>query len=104
MKQVIEGKIYDTTTAEEICQCSSATQSRGDFSHWEAGLYRTKRGRFFLAGSGGPMTRWARSIGQGSTTGGRGIIPVSADEARRCAERAGATAEELANFFSLEEA
>jgi hypothetical protein len=72
-----------------------------DFQWWEAGLYKTPRsGPYFLAGSGGPMTRWARSIGQNGRTGGSAMIfPMSADEAREWAERY-LTVEEVEKGFA----
>ena len=59
MKAIINGLRYDTDKATLIGEASHGYAS--DFQHWEAGLYKTPRsGRFFLAGSGGPMTRWSR--------------------------------------------
>ena len=52
MKQVIDGKIYDTDKARRVCDLPSPTQNRRDFQWHETGLYRTTKGRFFLAGEG----------------------------------------------------
>ncbi len=87
MKSIINGKRYDTDKAILV----GATDSGGsytDFSHWSAGLYRTPRsGRFFLAGSGGPMTRWARSVDCGnSRTGSEAIFEMTGAEALAWAE------------------
>lgn len=84
MRQIIQGKRYDTETATLVGEASHGYG--GDFSSWEAGLWRTPRGAFFLAGEGGPMTRWARSVDHSTTSGGRGIIPLSREEARGWAE------------------
>ena len=88
MKAIIQGKRYDTETAVLIGE-SEAKCGRSDFSFWEAGLYKTKRsGAFFLAGSGGPMTRFGKSYdGGNSKSGGSKIIPLSANEAYEWAER-----------------
>jgi hypothetical protein len=81
MKAIIEGRRYDTNKAELIGEADSGGNVN-DFSYWEAGLYRTPRaGRYFLAGSGGPMTLWARRVDGNSRSGGSGIKPLSADEA-----------------------
>jgi hypothetical protein len=85
MKAIIQGKRFDTDTAKLIGEASHGYQ--GDFSHWEAGLYKTPRsGAFFLAGSGGPMTRWAQAAGN-MRTGGSGIVPLTAEEALNWAEQ-----------------
>jgi|SRR6185436_20117362 hypothetical protein len=86
MKRIIDGKRYNTETATWIGEASWGG-SWSDFSHWEADLYKTPRGNFFLAGKGGPMTMWAQPIGNNGRTGGSGIIPLDAGDAREWAER-----------------
>jgi hypothetical protein len=87
MKTIQSGIRYDTEKAILIGEADSGG-SVTDFSHWSAGLYKTPRaGRYFLAGEGGPMTRWSRSAGQNSWTGSEGIIPLSREEALEWAER-----------------
>lgn len=81
MKKIINGVRYDTESAILIGEYSSPGSSR-DFSHWEAGLYKGPRsGRYFLAGEGGPMTRYAKSMGGNSWSGGEDITPMTRDEA-----------------------
>lgn len=84
MKKIIEGKRYDTETATLVGQASHG--GTGDFQRWEAGLYRTKNGAFFLAGEGGPMTRFAHMCGDGSSTGGNNLFPMTMEDARNWAE------------------
>lgn len=86
MKRIIDGKRYDTETARKLVDlyCSHFA---GDFQHHATALYRTSKGAFFLAGSGGPMSMWARSLGNNSTGGGEGIRPLDDDEAREILER-----------------
>ena len=82
MKAIINGLRYDTDKAILVGEASYGYS--GDFGRWDAGLYKTPRSkRFFLAGSGGAMSRWARN----SRTGGSGIFPMSDEEAREWAER-----------------
>lgn len=72
MKITIRGFRYDTGTAERICGTEG--------EQMKASLYRTRRsGRFFLAGSGGPMTLFARKAGA------EAIIPVDNKTAREFA-------------------
>lgn len=86
MKAIIQGKRYDTDIAIEIGSASNNLSTR-DFSHWSATLYRTPiANRFFLAGEGGPMSRWARPSGN-MRTGGEGIIALDREEALAWAEQ-----------------
>lgn len=87
MKAIINGKRYDTETATEICDVSPDGFYRGDFRYEETSLYRTKRGNWFLAGAGGPMSRWARPIGLNGHSGGNGVQALDPDEARALLER-----------------
>lgn len=89
MKAIINGLRYDTDKAVHV-GTADAGGSVSDFGYWEANLYKTPRsGRFFLAGKGGPMTRWARRVGTGgdTRTGGSGIFPMEPDEALEWAEQ-----------------
>ena len=90
MKKIINGKRYDTKTAILIGAADNFRQgvdSVTDFAYWEASLYRTKRsGAFFLAGRGGPMSRFAQSCGQNSWGGGEDLIPLTEEEALEWAE------------------
>jgi hypothetical protein len=59
---------------------------RNDFKFEDTDLYLTKSGNWFLAGSGGPMSRWSEMVGNASTYGS-GIQPIDADEVREMLER-----------------
>ena len=103
MKRIIDGKRYDTETAERVTWVGSRSGiSRSDFTYWDAAIYRTPRGRWFLAGDGGPASIFAESVGNG-TIGGSGIIPISDGESLRYLEDVGAT-DALERFFTIEEA
>jgi len=97
MKQVISGFIYDTDKAEEVWTASYSNPS--DFKHWSETLYRTKKGAFFLAGGGGPMSRWRKDTGDGYS-GSTGIIPLAEAEALDWCESNGADADLIAETFS----
>ena len=99
--KIIEGLRYSTLTATEICNFESSS-GRGDFRYEDTSLYLSPRGRFFLAGCGGPRSRWSRSA-YGGYTGGEGLIPVSIAEARSFAEEH-ASAKTIVEFFEIEEA
>lgn len=97
MKQIINGKRYDTNTATFVAKYGRGL-GRGDFSNYDEELYRTPRGNWFLAGEGGPMTKYSRPCGN-MTSGGSGIIPLSPDEARSWLENKEET-DALEQYFS----
>jgi hypothetical protein len=81
MKRIIGGKRYDTDTATEIASWGNGARD-GDFNRCSETLFVTKAGAFFLCGSGGAMSKYARSYQGGrSRGGGEEIIPMSRDEA-----------------------
>jgi hypothetical protein len=86
MIKIIDGVRYDTDKAIEIG--SASYSNSGDFHHWDETLYKSPRsGRFFIAGSGGPMSKYSRQIEQNSWSGGSRIIPINADQAREWCEQ-----------------
>lgn len=91
MKRILSGYVYDTEKAEEVGKTDAIEAGICEFSsdleYWEAGLYRTKRGRWFLAGAGGPMTMFSTMNGTNCWGGGEKIIPVEQAEAYDFAER-----------------
>ena len=103
MRKVIDGKRYDTETAEQVCDVSGPHScDRGNFRWDDTYLYRTPRGRWFLAGRGGPMSRWA-SYNCNTYGSGSGLNAIDADEAREFVERYG-TVEDSEKYFTVEEA
>lgn len=91
MKRIIDGKVYNTQTAEGIASWHNGYYA-GDFKRCEEALYRTKKGNWFLAGEGGPMSKYARLCGNGYS-GGDGLEPITADQARQWLEDRDFTAE-----------
>ena len=73
MKRIVEGKRYDTETAEEIA-CYSNNLSSSDFRNCTETLYKTKNGSWFLHGRGGPLSPWSQT--EGNTTWGDNRIKV----------------------------
>ena len=84
MKKVINRKRYDTDTAT-LMGSDSYSNSR-DFKHWTEELYRKSNGEYFLYGEGGPLTKYARTVGQNEWTGGERIMPLSVEAAKKWAE------------------
>ena len=103
MKRVIGGKSYDTATATHICQTIDYGYP-GDFESCDESLYRTKKGTYFIAGEGGPMSKYATSCGGGDVSSGEGMEIISKEQARQLAEEAGLDAEDMvAAGFDVEE-
>ena len=85
MKQIINGKKYNTETAKELGTYSNSG-SWNDFDHFRETLYLKRTGEFFLLGEGGPRTKYAYSDGN-TRSGGAKIIPLTIEEAKAWAER-----------------
>jgi hypothetical protein len=85
MKRIINGKTYNTDTAQHVCdlRCSA---NRGDFRYHDTALYRSPKGQFFLSGEGGAMSMWSQSVGNNGSCGGSGIRLVDESEARSVME------------------
>lgn len=85
MKKVINGKLYDTTTAKRLA-FATANCSCSDFGYWEEELYRKKTGEYFLYGSGGAMTKYAKVVETNNWCSGEEVIPMTYQMARKWAE------------------
>jgi hypothetical protein len=81
MKKIINGKKYDTDTANCICRYQFSHE--GDFCYVYEKLYIKKTGEFFIFGEGGPMSKYAKSCGNNSTSGDSDVFtPISINEAK----------------------
>lgn len=101
MKKIINGKRYDTETAEYIGSTSWG-DGPSDFNHWSEELYRKRTGEFFLYGEGGANSKYREEISMNSWSGGEKIIPLTDDEAREWAEEY-LDAEEYEKLFTVTE-
>ena len=99
MKQIIDGKRYDTRTATEVADFWNGLGA-GDFASLQETLYRTPRGRWFLVGHGGAQTRYAESSGN-TVYGSSRIIALTENEARAFCERH-ADADVYEQYFTAE--
>jgi len=84
MKKIINGRKYDTETATRVGHYWNGLSDR-DFRNVEEALYQKKTGEFFLAGNGGPMSKYAQPCGD-MTSGGKDIIPQTQEEAKMWSE------------------
>ncbi|WP_436910223.1 hypothetical protein [Halosimplex marinum] len=98
MKQVIDRKLYDTETAEEIAQYAPITD-KGDFNYLIETLYKTPDGEYFLHGDGGAATKWAKKVSDGKVPGEE-IQCLSDEEALDWCEKRSIDGEIVVEEFS----
>ena len=85
-KDNINGVAYNTKTAEIIARNGSGkTINHSDERWFSETLYRKKSGEFFLYGSGGIFTKYARKTGPNSWERSEAILPLTEDEVKQLA-------------------
>jgi len=80
MKKIIKGKLYDTESAEMICEYSFSNPS--DFKHVYEALYKSLNGQYFIEYSGGAMSKYSVQYAQNEVGGSNGIRLLSEEDAR----------------------
>jgi hypothetical protein len=87
MKKTIDGIRYNSETAVKVIDLMNpdpTVSGPEDDRYWEATLYATKISKkYFLVGSGGPMTRFAQDEGRHVWSAGAALIPLSGEDAQR---------------------
>ena len=101
MKKIINGKMYNTETANKLADYSYLYPS--DFNYFEETLYKKKTGEFFLYGKGNAASKYAVSEGANSWSSGWDIIPISESKARLWMESCCNADEYIAVFGEPEE-
>ena len=81
MTKFINGKRYRTGNGEMI-YCHSNCLPDNDDNRLTEVLYVTKKGNYFIYGTGGAKTKYAVSHGE-TSSGSEDIIPLTKDEAFR---------------------
>ena len=81
MRKIINGKMYDTGTAEEIDWCENMTNP-GNYSYCKEILYRKKTGEFFLHGKGNAASMYAEVQADRMRSPGEKIVPISEEHAK----------------------
>ncbi len=84
MKKIINGKKYDTETAEVLGGFENGIP--GNLNYCEERLYRKRTGEFFLYGYGGALTKYSVSVGSNAWSGGEDIQPLTEAGAKKWAE------------------
>ena len=85
MKKIINGKRYDTDTAERVGTWDNGHYT-SDFQYCSEDLYRKRSGEYFLHGEGGALSKYASSSGNGSGWG-ENIRPLTLAQAQEWAEK-----------------
>lgn len=85
MRKIINGKMYDTEKAEYIGSYDNGC-CRNHCNFYEAELYKTKKGNYFIYENGGPNSSCGICEGD-RWIGGSNIYTVSEKEARQWSER-----------------
>ena len=99
MKKIINGKMYNTETAKILAEdCASCAAN--DFNYWWEGLYKKRTGEYFIQGEGGPMSKYAQSMGNDSWGWGYGIKPITTDHAKSWCEKH-CSADEYETIFGI---
>lgn len=85
MKKVINGRVYDTSTAKK--QGEWYYGRPGDMEYVLEQLYQKRTGEFFLYGFGGAATSYAEKVSHNEVSEGEKIRPLSIRKAQEWAER-----------------
>lgn len=81
MRIAYQGKWYDTNTAIHVCRIEIGKID--DLHMMRASLYRTPRsGEFFLAGTGGGLTAFARRSKDSMGVPIKAIFPITKEAAK----------------------
>jgi len=85
---IIDGKIFNTATATEIGRIGShGGLSVSDFRFWDAMLYRSPKGTYFMEGEGGARSPFAQPYDTNGWSGSAGIVELMPEEALAYAEK-----------------
>ncbi len=102
MKKIINNKMYNTETATEIASRCEYGRDKNNFRQLEESLYCKRTGEYFLAGEGGPLTKYREQCDDASYRG-ENIFPISQEEARQWMEEYGSVEEYIEWFGEPEE-
>lgn len=101
MKQIINGKVYNTETATLLATWHNDLPDN-DFSSLLEKLFITKKGQYFLYGNGGAMT-WCAQSCAGGFCGGKVIKLVNQREALEWCEHRQIDPDLVASIFDVTE-
>lgn len=85
MNKMINGRRYDTDRAKYLADYWNGL-GYSDFNWVNEVLYRKKTGEYFLYGSGGAASKYAKAVGLNNWESGERIMPLSLEQAQQWAE------------------
>ena len=100
MKQIIEGKLYNTDTSQWIGEWSMGQY--GSLNFMQEILYQTKKGAYFIAYEGGAGSAFAKIEGN-EQHGSEGIRLLTEDEAKNWSMQHLEADEYIKRFGEVEE-
>jgi hypothetical protein len=98
MQQIIDRKVYDTDSAEQIAK-HGAIVDKSDFHALAETLYKDSDGEYFLHCRGGAATKYAKRTQEGKTFGEE-IQVVTKEEALDWCEERSIDAENVIEEFA----
>ncbi len=103
MKKLVNGKSYNTETAELIWSWDNGL-SKSKAQWHEESLYKSKNGRWFIYGEGGPLSPVAKICDDGLTSGQFLKALSENDEILGWMEEHDVDTDIAAKYFEIEEA
>ena len=101
MKKIIEGKVYNTETANCLLEWSNGFMPN-DFRYMYESIYLSKKGTYFLYYEGGAMSDYAEQIGN-NMSGSSNIKLITEEEAKKWALKHVSAEEYIDVFGEVEE-
>lgn len=101
MRQIINGKMYNTATATLVADHQYSNRREWDYENEE--LYLKKNGEWFLFGEGGSYSKYRKKCDPNHWCGGEVIKPMTEQEARKWLEDNKCTSEYIEHFGEPEE-
>ena len=102
MKKIMNGKMYDTDTADLIC--ANFFGETADPVWYTEALFHTKKGAYFLYCLGSASSPYGNQIGENSWEPGEILMAYTEDEAKSFVEKYGTTDEYIEAFGEPEAA
>lgn len=85
MKKIINGRRYDTETAQQVAEYQHSSPS--EFDYFVETLYRKKGGEFFLHGYGHAASPYCEWLDSSTRSAGERLMPMTYSEAQEWAEK-----------------
>jgi hypothetical protein len=102
MKRIINGKVYNTETAEKVAFWDNDLFAN-DFGYMSEALYITRKGNYFIHGKGGATSKYAKHA-HGGRIAGESIVVITEKDALEWCETREINTEIVSSRFEIEEA